>query len=560
MNTQVPLRIRGLVIQATPAIAELAVELIKHTCHEVETFNIETRLSDSVQTASDVLSIVKEKFDFIVLPLTLPHFNSVRIAEYVHLLRITTRLVLWSATNASRNTILLLFDDFVAKLSADNLGDSVCRLLRESPRRALSGAAIQSAVIALIEDRHTFRHAPTLQDYMSLGAPTEVSAGYEHSLECLPHRQLETYSALARDVDKLTQIGMVKGNVFIQSTHSNDPPIKPEEVVNAVKLTTSALAEDREKGILALGMISLPEANNALVDALNNGYRDVREMAAIELGKHQDPRCLPFLTTMAGDKDMSSTVIGLLEGFGSETTPILCALLNSPAFELAAQVLGRLRDHRAVPYLTQILFNKDKITEIGRDGSATSFFSISKYKRDIAYSTLLVIGTPGAQEAAKAYESLSKEIFDPIRLPPGYWMADDTIPTKPLPILMERAHTAIETFFNETLTLIRDELENKLTAKRRNAAQGEEMRRLPAFLEETWEELKRNAKDQAIDISEIYDGLGEVVMLCDRSSLLWADEQRPKSPKYWRLFREFASAIWKEHVKRNPEQSFPAQP
>ena len=68
-----------------------------------------------VNSEDRVLKVAYGRYDVIVLPLTLPHFNSVRIAEAVHRGNIRTRLLLHSATEAFPNDLQPLFDYFIRR-------------------------------------------------------------------------------------------------------------------------------------------------------------------------------------------------------------------------------------------------------------------------------------------------------------------------------------------------------------------------------------------------------------------------------------------------------------
>jgi hypothetical protein len=73
-----------------------------------------------------------------------------------------------------------------------------------------------------------------------------------------------------------------------------------------------------------------------------------------------------------------------------------------------------------------------------------------------------------------------------------------------------------------------------------------EMRQLPAFLEN----LAAHWEFDSVSIAGAYDALGQEVIWCDESKLMWNDEDPPRSDTYWRLFNKFAKAIQAERVRR----------
>jgi hypothetical protein len=76
---------------------------------------IERMARKDVNSEAAVLRVAYARYDIIVLPLTLPNFNSIRIAETLHRDNISTRLLLHSATEALPEEVMPLFDYFVRK-------------------------------------------------------------------------------------------------------------------------------------------------------------------------------------------------------------------------------------------------------------------------------------------------------------------------------------------------------------------------------------------------------------------------------------------------------------
>ncbi|HUJ71257.1 MAG TPA: hypothetical protein VLZ30_03380 [Verrucomicrobiae bacterium] len=75
---------------------------------------------------------------------------------------------------------------------------------------------------------------------------------------------------------------------------------------------------------------------------------------------------------------------------------------------------------------------------------------------------------------------------------------------------------------------------------------GNELRQLPAFLED----LGSHWEFDSVSIEGAYNTLGQEVIWCDESKLMWQDEQPPRSDTYWRLFNKFAKAIQAERARR----------
>ena len=75
---------------------------------------------------------------------------------------------------------------------------------------------------------------------------------------------------------------------------------------------------------------------------------------------------------------------------------------------------------------------------------------------------------------------------------------------------------------------------------------GNELRQLPAFLED----LGSHWEFDSVSIEGAYDTLGQEVIWCDESKVMWQDEEPPRSDTYWRLFNKFARAIQDERTRR----------
>ncbi len=75
---------------------------------------------------------------------------------------------------------------------------------------------------------------------------------------------------------------------------------------------------------------------------------------------------------------------------------------------------------------------------------------------------------------------------------------------------------------------------------------GNELRQLPAFLED----LGSHWEFDSVSIAGAYDTIGQEVIWCDESKLMWQDENPPRSDAYWRLFNRFSQAIQTERARR----------
>lgn len=88
---------------------------------------------------------------------------------------------------------------------------------------------------------------------------------------------------------------------------------------------------------------------------------------------------------------------------------------------------------------------------------------------------------------------------------------------------------------------------------------GTELRQLPVFLED----LGSHWEFDSVSIEGAYSTLGQEVIWCDESKLMWQDEQPPRSDIYWRLFNRFAKAIQAERARRQtdgPDLPYPEDP
>lgn len=74
---------------------------------------IAERPKQTVQTFDDIVEILYENYDVIMLPLTLPDYNSIRLVETIHELDLQTRVILCSGTFGAAQPLEDLFDSFI---------------------------------------------------------------------------------------------------------------------------------------------------------------------------------------------------------------------------------------------------------------------------------------------------------------------------------------------------------------------------------------------------------------------------------------------------------------
>lgn len=114
-------------------------------------------------------------------------------------------------------------------------------------------------------------------------------------------------------------------------------PNDRESVRGLLKLTSDSCAEVRDWAVFGLGVlgdVDSPEIREALLRSLDDENQDVREEAAVGLGKRRDERLLPKLRTMLGDPDFTIRV--------AQAASALLALDEDPPEWVAADYLAAL--------------------------------------------------------------------------------------------------------------------------------------------------------------------------------------------------------------------------
>lgn len=89
-----------------------------------------------------------EEYDLIVLPLTLPHYGSLRFAELAHLTNAPCRLILLSATRTPVEVLAKLFDAVVDSLDVADI--------TVSSKKVRTLSQIHSAIEAILENADCF--------------------------------------------------------------------------------------------------------------------------------------------------------------------------------------------------------------------------------------------------------------------------------------------------------------------------------------------------------------------------------------------------------------------
>jgi hypothetical protein len=381
-------------------------------------------------------------------------------------------------------------------------------------------------------------------------------------------------------VKNLTQIHKA------EHVHIHDRPVQsriPAEVVSAHNLIASTVGKERRQGIGALARMDSPEATEALSQALRSGYQDVRLLAAMQLAKRRDSRSITELVKAVGRQEIGAfdpskdDIFAALEPFGAEVVNHFGSMLDSSdgrVRAMATLALSRMNDPVAIQFLTKALKDADTtvrghaIDALGRTKSADAaavqglitllsdsseithspeHHQVLPRMSDWAFHALLDIDSSEAKRAVGAYrrqnaerlKALEREVKD--RRETGLSKLD---------VILGGARHLLDSDpdYKRTISLLEKEREGTL-AESDAIPEGDELRNLPAFLEETWEELQTSFSEKNMRLDAVYERLGACVLLCDQSWLLWHDEKPRKNKKYWRSFRKFARAMKQERER-----------
>jgi TIR domain len=134
---------------------------------------VHIRRPEEIVTTQHVLEIIAAEYACILLPLTLPHYNSLRLAEYAHRLKSRTRVVTVTTTDASPAIFTPLFDGFIGT-SAFGV-ESLTSTLSAPLRRDIDAAQIVASLERILASARCFTiraphfhdavRQPTLRDY-----------------------------------------------------------------------------------------------------------------------------------------------------------------------------------------------------------------------------------------------------------------------------------------------------------------------------------------------------------------------------------------------------------
>lgn len=146
------------------------------------TSGVHGRSPDEIRSVQDVLDVLSDGYVCIFLPLTLPRYNSLRIAELAHRMRSPTRVVTVTSTGADPTLFTPLFDGFI---STSEFGvDSLVETLSSPIRRDVAARQLMRSIERILATASCFiiRHShgdlrPTMHDYAAAaGASTAREA------------------------------------------------------------------------------------------------------------------------------------------------------------------------------------------------------------------------------------------------------------------------------------------------------------------------------------------------------------------------------------------------
>ena len=118
------------------------------------------------------IALLDEVPSFVILPLTLPGFGALRIAEFTHRRASETRVLLVSGTNCEVNILKRLFDS-VIRPGGFSIA-SLTTALNQPVHRIRDETDLESAIVAILENascfliyarEHIFPHHPSIHDY-----------------------------------------------------------------------------------------------------------------------------------------------------------------------------------------------------------------------------------------------------------------------------------------------------------------------------------------------------------------------------------------------------------
>jgi CheY-like chemotaxis protein len=160
----------------------------------LERFGYQIDEQSSIGGSTEILDAV-QTYDFIILPLSLPAYTALRIAEYVQQLQLPSRVVLVSATGGDRCALETIFDAFLQRpVEARRLVEIVERVLSEPVRRDLTASEIEDAISQILVsascfDRNKYgRHRgdpASIEDYraVSKNSPAGIEGSFRPEMK-----------------------------------------------------------------------------------------------------------------------------------------------------------------------------------------------------------------------------------------------------------------------------------------------------------------------------------------------------------------------------------------
>lgn len=186
--------------------------------------DLDEREREEFATPDSLVDVLDRCYDAIIFPLTLPNFNSLRLAEYAHAARSDTSLILVTeSASADFDALRALFDHVLGMpFEFDDLIKSVGA---GRARQALTNAEVERYVSRLLDTARCFwdfegddyggRHPELLKI-------TKHDLGdYRHAAKNRSSGQVERLAKLIGERGLPEYRGATRGNVFISYSHAD---------------------------------------------------------------------------------------------------------------------------------------------------------------------------------------------------------------------------------------------------------------------------------------------------------------------------------------------------
>ncbi len=203
---------------------------------------------------------------FVLLPLTLPRFGSLRIAEFAHRRGFETRVVLISGTDCNKETLELLFDSAIrpGELTVTSLRNAlrkpVHRKEEEKDIEAAIDSILKTASCFLIYARqHIFPHHPSIYDYH--GNQKEIITTGDYLRIIKEIRQLRTAFEMAAVTDMvlLNALRTIENGTMWELRMKEGPCVKPEATPDQIRVIAKEALETAEKMGLDISAATLKD-------------------------------------------------------------------------------------------------------------------------------------------------------------------------------------------------------------------------------------------------------------------------------------------------------------